>query len=83
MVKKFELKKFEFKKNLKKKNLKKNFFFWSRHMSSQMWCFLKFPLHQGGGGGDQKSKLLRMASNMVSFWNFSDPMTFSKFAPKS
>ena len=27
----------------------KNFFFRSKHTSSQIWCFLKFPLCWGGG----------------------------------
>ena len=74
MVKKFELKKFEFKKKFElKKNLKK-FFFRSEHTSSQIWCFLKFPLRWGGGS--KKSKLLRNAWSMVLFWNFWDPMKF-------
>ena len=52
MVKKFELKKFELKKNWIKKNLKK-IFFRSEHMSSPIWCFLKFPLCWGGGSKNQ------------------------------
>ena len=35
----------------------KNKFFRSEHTSSQIWCFLKFPLLGGGGGGGQKIKV--------------------------
>ena len=49
MVKKFELKKFELKKKFE------NFFFRSEHTSSQIWCFLKFPLCWGGGGSKNQS----------------------------
>ena len=79
MVKKFELKKFEFKKNLKKKNLKKKIFFLVRTYVKPNLVFSKIPFTLGGGGGGvQKSKLIRMAWNMVSFWNFWDPMKFSE-----
>ena len=61
MVKKFELKKFEFKKKLKKKKFGKNFFFLVRTYVKPNVVFSKIPFTPGGGGGGvQKSKLLRM-----------------------
>ena len=70
-------KKIWIKKKFELKKIWKKFFFRSEHTSSQIWCFLKFPLCVwGGGGGVKKSKLLRNAWNMVSFWNFWDPMKF-------
>ena len=64
MVKKFELKKFELKKKIElKKNLKKKFFR-SEHTSSQIWCFLKFPLRWGGRGQKNQS-----CSEMHETWS--------------
>ena len=54
MVKKFEL---NFELKFSKKFEKKKFFFQCEHTSSQIWCYLEFPLQQGGGGyftSDQK-----------------------------
>ena len=59
-----------------------NFFFSVRTYAKPNLVFSKISfifVGGGGGGGVQKSKLLRMAWNMVLFWNFWDPMKFSKF----
>ena len=86
MVKKFELKKIELKKKFEFKKIWKFFFLVRTHVKPNL-VFSKISFMWGGGGGGgvcvKKSKLLRMAWNMVLFWNFWDPMKFSEFGPKS
>ena len=69
-------KKFELKKIWK-------FFFSVRTYVKPNLVFSKISFMFGGGGGVKKSKLIRMAWNMVLFWNFWDLIKFSKFGPKS
>ena len=70
-------KKIWIKKKFELKKIWKKFFSVQTYVKPNLvFSKISFML---GGGGVQKSKLLRMAWNIVSFWNFWDPMKFSKF----